>query len=312
MVDILFKVYMLFCNDIKILAKTKVNSCFRLMIRIIANTVVPLWYKLTSCSGKYTIPPTSKTDGRIIVSLTSFPARINKLWIVIESIMRQKVKPDMLILWLSKEQFSSIETLPVELRKLQKRGLQICLREGDIRSHKKYYYVLCEYPNDNLFTIDDDIIYPSDTLSSVLNVARSFPKCVVGRYSNHIKLDSEGNVCFDRNYKEKFVLQPSWTTFIGSGGGALFPIGALPDLAKDKDAFMSICKTADDVWLNTMCRYSGYKFVGIMEKCPLLEVMNRKNVTLASINYGVENYKQQKAVRNYCIANGRDPFRCLM
>lgn len=99
-----------------------------------------------------------------------------------------------------------------------------------------------------------------------------YPDCVVGRYSNQVGIDDSGNVRFIRNKNRDVAFQPSWSVFIGSGGGTLFPAGFLPEIAKDKDTFMSICRTADDVWLNSMCRYSGHRIVAIMNRCPLLEI----------------------------------------
>lgn len=311
MVDFMYKLYSLFCNNFSFLEKIKFNSAFRYIIRICSNIIVPYWYKKTSDNPQYRIDPTPKTENRLIASLTTFPARIDKVWIVIESILRQNQKPDMLFLWLSKEQFPSLDVLPRQLIDLQGRGLCIRLCDDDLRSHKKYYYVLRDYPKDNLFTLDDDLIYPSNTISSVMSVAAMHPHCIVGRYSNQIGLDKDGNVSFIRNKKCNIALKPSWSTFIGSGGGTLFPSGSLPEIAKDKEMFMSICRTADDIWLNSMCRFSGYKTVAIMNKCPLLEIINRYNTTLTSINYGEENYCQQMAVRNYCIENGKDPFESL-
>lgn len=311
MVDFLYRTYSLFCNNCELLEKNYINRVFRYIIRQCSNYIIPLWYKKTCNNSLYKIVPTQKKEGRIIASLTTFPARIENLWIVIESILRQSHKPDMLILWLSKEQFSSIDVLPKRLVSLQNRGLQIRFCDGDLRSHKKYYYVLKDYPNDHLFTFDDDLIYPSNTISSVLLAAESAPNCIVGRYSNQIMFDDKGNVCFMRNKRKDIAYKALWSTFIGSGGGTLYPAGFLPEITKDKDTFMTICKTADDVWLNTMCRFSGHKVMAIMNRCPLLEIQNKNNTTLTSINYGEENYRQQIAVRNYCIANGKDPFESL-
>ena len=47
---------------------------------------------------------TNRQD-KIIVSLTSFPGRINEVWICVESLMRQTFKPDAIELWLSLRQF---------------------------------------------------------------------------------------------------------------------------------------------------------------------------------------------------------------
>ena len=173
-------------------------------------------------------------------------------------------------------------------------------------------YVLRDYPNDHLFTLDDDLIYPTNTISSVIAVSKMYPNCIIGRYSNQIGIDEIGNVRFISTKKRDIAFHPSWSTFIGSGGGTLFPAGFLPEIAKDKDTFMTICKTADDIWLNTMCRFSGHNVIAIMNRCPLLEIINKNNPTLTSINYGEENYRQQIAVRNFCIANGKDPFEPLI
>lgn len=167
--------------------------------------MVPFWFNRTANNPQYRIDATQKTEGRIIASLTTFPARIDNIWIVIESILRQSQKPDMLFLWLSKEQFSSIDVLPKRLQNLQTRGLQIRLCDGDLRSHKKYYYVLRDYPNDHLITFDDDLIYPTNTISSIMEAATMYPDCVVGRYSNQVGIDDSGNV---RLFSIKIVTSP--------------------------------------------------------------------------------------------------------
>lgn len=310
MIDALYKIYKMFCKKETILDRLKINSIFRKFIVLVANYILPLYLKLNTHSPNRAIKP-QKDNPHIIASLTSFPTRINRLWIVIESILRQTRKPDRLILWLSKEQFASIDNLPKNLIRLQDRGLEIILCDGDLRSHKKYFYVIKDFPQSNLFTFDDDILYPSNTIQSVLEAAKKFPHCVVGRYCNHIKKDKNGDVTFDRNFTEEFVCIPRLDTFIGSGGGAYYPVGSLPLLTQDDSFFMTECKTADDVWLNTMCRYAGYKLVATQSTCPIIEIKSKNNTTLFDVNYGQENHRQLKSARNYCIAHGIDPYKDL-
>lgn len=76
-----------------------------------------------------------KREQKIIVSLTSFPKRIDTLWITIETLLRQSMKPDEIILWLAEEQFNGIDSLPKALLEQQKRGLTIRFCD-DLRSHK--------------------------------------------------------------------------------------------------------------------------------------------------------------------------------
>lgn len=311
MVDLFYNLYSHVSNKNNIWEKTKINSLIRNFIRIACNITLPLYYNVNNFFFTHKIETSNATSGRLIASLTTFPARIGKLWIVIETIMRQKQKPDKLILWLSKDQFESFDEIPSKLQKLQKRGLEIVFCDGDLRSHKKYYYVLKEYPNDHLFTFDDDILYPSNTISSVMESAHHHPNCVIGRYSNHLTKKSNNEIVIDRMFSQPYVNTPSYSTFIGSGGGTFYPQGALPEIATRSEVFMDICKTADDVWLNTMCRFNNYPVVAIIDKCPLIEIYNRRNVTLTSINQGDLNHLQLRKVREFCIANGKDPFATL-
>ena len=68
--------------------KLKIYSFFRWLIRVVANIVIPISFLLNR--RKYCLKITSTTKKeKLIVSLTSFPKRINRLWIVIESIFKQ-------------------------------------------------------------------------------------------------------------------------------------------------------------------------------------------------------------------------------
>lgn len=98
--------------------------------------LIPIMMRVTSSKKDFSLVCQNSGREKIIVSLTSFNKRIGRVWIVIESILRQTCKPDMIILWLSKEEFPSMECLPKKLLRLQKRGLIINLREGNLMSHK--------------------------------------------------------------------------------------------------------------------------------------------------------------------------------
>src|SRR5690554_2625875 len=48
---------------------------------------------------------TESRDGLYVVSLTSYPSRIEDVWISIECLLRQTFKPDKIILWLAQSEF---------------------------------------------------------------------------------------------------------------------------------------------------------------------------------------------------------------
>ena len=74
--------------------------------------------------------------------------------------LHQTFLPKKIILWLSKEQFDK-KDLPDSLLSLENEVFEIRMVDGDIRSYKKSYYVLKEYPEDNVLLIDDDLFYPT-------------------------------------------------------------------------------------------------------------------------------------------------------
>lgn len=130
------------------LKRVRYYSLKRFLIRRVANILIPLYFRLSNFYFKRKLRSAKKETPKIIVSLTSFPLRIKTIWIVIECLMRQQTVPDKIILWLSKDQFSGLDALPKRLLNYRDRGLEIKLREGDLRSHKKYYYMLSENEND--------------------------------------------------------------------------------------------------------------------------------------------------------------------
>ena len=123
--------------------------------------------EVVECGIKHSPSPTRSEGEKIIVSLTSFPARINIVVKTIKTLLTQTLKPDAVILWLAPEQFPNGEKdLPQELLDLKQYGLTIDWYK-DIRSYKKIIPTLKKYPNAVVITTDDDIYYAPDTVESL-------------------------------------------------------------------------------------------------------------------------------------------------
>lgn len=315
MVDIILKCYSKLLIDSQYFFVRVLFRFFRLSMRLFVNIVLPVYFRCTSANKKYSlVSETINIRPKIIISLTSFPGRINRLWLVIETLLRQKVKPDVIILWLSKEQFPSLLSVPKSLLKLQKRGLKIELRDGDLRSHKKYLYAFNEYPEYSIVTVDDDIFYPTTLLSSLLKASEHNPNCIVANYLKQIQYNEDG---FLKSYLQwPHINNDSISSshlFFGSGGGVLFPPQSLHSDLLKKDLFMRLTPYADDIWLNTMARLAGTAIVPSTFRFCLLPVMNFRDVTLSSVNNNVENPMndiQLENIRNYYNEKLEvDPFK---
>lgn len=261
LIDYLYRVYNKSLTIPNILKRCRLDSVLRHLVIIISRLCLPIYFQTTQGNSKYRLNKNQPLiDGRnIIVSLTSFPARIEQVWLVVESILRQQIKPHRIILWLSKEQFSSIDILPQRLLSLQSRGLEIRMVDGDIRSHKKYVYAFKEYPNEYIILIDDDIIYPSNFISELL-CGMDMEDRVNCSYGALINYDNKGNmmpyVTWQSITQDK---TDDYRFFFGSGGGTIFIPRFLYKDCCNIELSQKLCPLADDIWLNAMCRIAHLK-----------------------------------------------------
>lgn len=73
---------------------------------------------------------------QVMISVTSFPARIHEVKYTIYSLLKQTYKPDRVVLWLGEDQFPNQEAdLPADLLKLKENGLTISFVK-DLKSFK--------------------------------------------------------------------------------------------------------------------------------------------------------------------------------
>ena len=112
----------------------------------------------------------------LIISLTSYPPRINTINLTIKSLLNQSLKADKVILWLAPEQFPNKENdLPQNLTNLCNYGLTIDWYH-DIKSYKKLIPTLRKYPDAIIATVDDDAIYPYQWLEKLYISYLKYPK----------------------------------------------------------------------------------------------------------------------------------------
>lgn len=220
------------------------------------NILIPKLYKKYSLKN-YRLNKIGRKQ-KIIVSLTSYPKRINTVWLTIETLLRQTVKPDKIILWLADTQFSGMDSLPAELFGLQERGLTIRFC-SDLKSHKKYFYVMQEYPKDIVILVDDDMFYPYDTIKQLMRMHKRYPNDICTMTAQVMKPAFRSMPSEWRNprCKEKFVHSDQIQIFTGSG--SLYPPHCLSNEAFDKEKIIKLCPYADDLWLTFMAKRNNTK-----------------------------------------------------
>lgn len=209
----------------------------------------------------------SKLSQSVIVSLTSYGQRLTKIHETINSLLNQTVKPYKIVLTLFTE---DIVFLPEEIKQLESDGvIEIIFTDIDLKSHKKYFYVMKKYRGFPIITVDDDCIYTEDFVESLLNSYINHPNCVSARRVHLMKYNEKnfayGYESFEKNIKT--VLTPSFDLLATGCGGILYPPNCF-NLSDKNIEEIRQCITADDIYL----KYMEQKL-----SIPIVYVPNKKN-----------------------------------
>lgn len=204
----------------------------------------------------------------VVVSLTSFPERINSVAETIGSILNQSFKPDHLVLWLASEQFPKKEDdLPDVLLSYKSQGLLIEWTE-DVKSYKKLIPSLKKYKNTIIVTADDDLIYPQSWLLELVLTHLITPNSIICHRVHEVCLDNEGEILPYKNWpKEVKGGKTTFLNFFTTGAGVLFPPGALHLDVTRRDLFEKLCPTGDDIWVWGMAVRNGTNITAIENSC---------------------------------------------
>lgn len=270
--------------------------------------VITWYYKITPQRGI----PRKQRRRQIIISLTTIPSRVDTVWITIESLLRQRFPPDRIILWIAEDEFKGIP-LPPRLLAQTRRGLEI-RRCDNLKSYKKFYYTMLENPDAYVVTVDDDVIYAESMLEEMVKTYKKNPGCVICNRSHMIRTH-HGQISLYRKWKvfedrsrEERMQGPSYSNFFVGCGGTLFPVFLLDQRLFQKEVFLDIAPTGDDIWLNFICWVSGVKVKnteGILGFVIFMEEKSKNGLLLQNVGKR-RNDIQMKAVLEYLQINVND------
>lgn len=243
-------------------------------------------------------------DGRqLIVSLTTYDKRLYDVYLTIESIMQQTVKPNKIILWLADDMKEV--AMPITLQRQKQRGLEIRYTK-DIRSYKKLIPTLKEYPDDVIITVDDDVLYNHDFVENLVNAYIKDPQCIHCGWAKHLSLDDNGKLMHwkacpkrpDEEVKASFLNLP-----IGCAG-ILYPPHSLDREVFNEDVFLDICKYADDIWFKAMTLKAGYPCKALRKDIHNYmyidnPICQHQGLTLVNISKDMNNVQLQSVFDKY-------------
>lgn len=225
-----------------------------------------------------------KRNGRqIIVSLTSYEPRLKHLELPLRSLLMQRMKPDRILVWIS----CDLSLIPPKTRALEKFGIEFRKAPFDAKSHKKYLFSFEEFPDDCIITADDDIIYPSDFVSTLWKAHKNHPDCICARRVHKIRFNLLGGIVpyTEWGWECRSETEPRFDLLPTGGAGALYPPNAVDYRFNDFDLISKLSLTADDIWLKYMALLKGTKTCWAKNKeFPLFSIDDAQKEALGSFN----------------------------
>ena len=228
-----------------------------------------------------------KREIPVIVSLTTYPKRFGDMELCLKSLILQSVKPDKIIVYLGKD--SADISLPYNLEKYKEYGVEFkCDGTCNLKSYKKFYYAMQEFSDAIIITADDDIIYPVNWLESLLESYKKYPHAISARRVHLMRLNGSELAPYNSWIDQcREIREPSHSLFATGCGGILYPPHSLYFRAFDREVFMDICSSADDVWLKCMGFLNDFPVVWVPNnEVDLPEVENTNMTALQNNNVG--------------------------
>lgn len=232
----------------------------------------------------------------LVVSLSTFGQRIHGVALTVESIMEQTVRPNRIVLYLGHE-FEGPGRIPGSLRLLERRGLEIRFVR-DIGPYTKLLPALRDFPGATVITVDDDILYDFDFVSTLVNGHLVCPGAVVAPRCRVMEVAADGGLRLpfvDWGLAENGCEPSMWLQPEGVRG-VLYPPESLDGRVFDEEVFMALCPTTDDFWFKAMSLLRGtpvMKCYGGGNRASLVNSRSDVSRTLHEVNSGSDGYDCQ-------------------
>ena len=247
------------------------------LLSVLTNWIYPVYCAIRTIKNE-------EKDENIIISLTSFPARINTVFFCIQSLLRQ-THPTNVILYLASSDFPD-KQLPNSILSLVNKGLSIRFVDDDLKSYKKFFYAAFEHNDKIIITVDDDVLYPETFVENLLRTYEENKKCIVCYRAHQMTFHKQKLCEYDKWVKlSPGITGPSRFLVAIGVGGILYP----PYFFKENDLkekiFKTLAPTADDLWLKAIELKNGYNVIKVSELSKeWFEIRNSQKISLRAAN----------------------------
>ena len=225
----------------------------------------------------------------VVISLTSIPSRISTLHLTIKSLLNQNVTFEKIVLWLHQDLEND---LPRALQKLhgERFDIHYC---PTTEPHRKLVETLKIFPDRIIVTCDDDMMYPKDWLSRLLESWQQAPNSIIAHMCRKVRIVN-GEIMPYRTWRGEARGESTIRTLALGWGGVLFPPGSLDDRVLDRDSYMRLSPYADDLWFKAMAMLKGTSVRRSRNPDPgPLPIIGSQNISLRDKNIDEDHNRVQ-------------------
>lgn len=194
-----------------------------------------------------------------VVSLTCIRGRIDRLAATIETINRQELRPQSINLYISSEPYLLDKGISVDYDKLKvihRMGVNVYVTPN-IGPYRKQYFIISQLqrvranPSTIVVTLDDDVLYPPDTLGKLVSVCRK-EEAVTAQRGREMLVGGEGIARY-KSFREA-QSRKSHMNIANGRNGIAYQLRFFP---KDHNLYIGpfLAPTADDLWCKWVTAY---------------------------------------------------------
>lgn len=193
--------------------------------------------------------PKSTTD--YVISLTSFPARIQTLPYVIQSLIEQTFPPKEIHLNIGSDEVPNKKWLPSALLAFEAKGLIVNFVPKTFHQYDKFMHNSHLNKQFPFVIVDDDVIYPPHSMETLIRAHETYPTAIIANRAHLMKMGSKDTL---ENYsdwqREVNFPTPSLGLLPTGAGGVLYPKDFLTHpIVTDTMNALAHAPYADDIWL---------------------------------------------------------------
>jgi len=243
----------------------------------------------------------------VIVSLTTSPARISKMELVIQKIMEQTIAPSKIVLNLPhifKRDGSTYDEIPDFIKSNPTIEINRC---EDIGPATKIIPTALLYsdPETIMISIDDDTIYKNDMIERLLNYSDKYPEAVISG-----SVDEYNEIVYNEDDKEYIF----YGEYILGCTGVLYKSKFL--LNFDQEKLLNApkaCYLSDDLYISNYLKQENIPIIAIAPYPDTYQYQTLYGFSYDALNFGANNdtgnyWENMKQV--YISANYRNYEEC--